>query len=220
MSPQSPRIHDSQQGRERLVRREVLQLVLHLPFDHHDLAVPVSQALDLYLSTLGQGVDALSDGYDLETDPFPLDDENWEIVRMILAPPRGVRFLDDLENPRDAHRYIKNQFERAVELTGGTNGVSGYRFLYRSRLPWKNPRDTVSLVSFSWPLEYLEDHGPGRMRELVLELAALLPFSSGHVGLAFCPTSPFASSFECVDGYTFKSTSEAEALEWWHRFRK
>lgn len=35
------------------------------------------------------------------------------------------------------------------------------------------------------PTAYLEDHGPGRVRELALELAASLPFCSGHAGLSF-----------------------------------
>jgi hypothetical protein len=40
-------------------------------------------------------------------------------------------------------------------------------------------------VSFFLPTEYLEEHGPGRVRELALELAAELPFNSGHAGLAY-----------------------------------
>ncbi|WP_002621442.1 DUF3396 domain-containing protein [Cystobacter fuscus] len=179
------RIDSSQSGQERLLRREVVRLVLHLPFDHHDLALSVRQALDFYLSTIGQGPEVLSEWYDLETEPFPLDDDNWEIIRAVMAPPRGDRFLDDIENPQEAHRYIKNQFERAVELSGGTTGVSGYGFFYRARLPWRDPGNTVSLVSFSWPTEYLEEQGPKRMRELILELAAPLPFCSGHAGLSF-----------------------------------
>jgi hypothetical protein len=88
----------------------VVRLVLHLPFDHHDLAIPVCQALDLYLRTIGQGSEILSEWYDLETEPFPLDDDNWEIIRAVMAPPRGERFLDDMENPQEVHRYIKRKY--------------------------------------------------------------------------------------------------------------
>ena len=35
------------------------------------------------------------------------------------------------------------------------------------------------------PTEYLEEHGPERVRALALELAEPLPFCSGHVGLAW-----------------------------------
>ncbi|HSP79761.1 MAG TPA: type VI immunity family protein, partial [Myxococcaceae bacterium] len=70
-----------------------------------------------------------------------------------------------------------------------------------ARLPWRTRtevEDEVSLVSFSWPVEYLEEHGPGWMRELAMELASLLPFSSGHVGLAFSSISTFDVSLEGI----------------------
>jgi hypothetical protein len=35
------------------------------------------------------------------------------------------------------------------------------------------------------PTEFLEEHGPGRVRELALELASHLPFDTGHAGLFF-----------------------------------
>ncbi|HEX8539571.1 MAG TPA: type VI immunity family protein, partial [Cystobacter sp.] len=54
------------------------------------------------------------------------------------------------------------------------------------RLPWRTPQaDEVSLVSFSWPTEYMEARGSGKMREEIEQLAALLPYASGHAGLAF-----------------------------------
>ncbi|HEX5748329.1 MAG TPA: type VI immunity family protein, partial [Archangium sp.] len=43
----------------------------------------------------------------------------------------------------------------------------------------------TSALSFILPTEYLEAHGPGHVRELALELAAALPFCSGHGGLCF-----------------------------------
>jgi hypothetical protein len=76
-----------------------------------------------------------------------------------------------------------------VDLSGCGTGISGYRFFYWARLPWRTRTRSVdeeaSLVSFSWPTEYLEKHGPGRVRELAMALASLLPFSSGHAGLSF-----------------------------------
>lgn len=155
---------------DRLMKREVVRLVLHLPFDHHDLSDGVSRALEVYLRAVGTGLEVLSDD-DLGYEPYPLDEDGWEQVRATLSPPRGRRFLDDLENPKDLHRYLKNQFERQVQMWGEHSGVSGYGFFYWARLPWRRrseEEDEVSLVSFSWPTEYLEEHGPGRMRELAL----------------------------------------------------
>jgi Protein of unknown function (DUF3396) len=79
-----------------------------------------------------------------------------------------------------------------IHLYGGAEGQ--YRFVYRGRpldkpLPWENAADLVCAVSFWLPTEYLEEHGPGRVRELALELGEPLPFCSGQAGLAFnCET--------------------------------
>ena len=176
-------------GHKVLVQREVIRLVLHLPFDHVDLSASVNQALDQYLSAVGRGPEILSDWCDVEgeDDLFPLDAAGWEFVYSELSPPRGERFLDDV---RDDERYVlrrlKKQFDRSVQLSGGDEGMSGYGFFYQARLPWRIPRtDEVSVVSFSWPTEYLEARGPEAMREEIQRLAALLPYASGHAGLAF-----------------------------------
>ena len=43
----------------------------------------------------------------------------------------------------------------------------------------------TSAVSFSFPTEYLLEHGPAHLRALCLELGRELPFSSGYASLAF-----------------------------------
>ncbi|WP_434385050.1 type VI immunity family protein [Melittangium boletus] len=163
---------------------KVLRLVLHLPFDHADVAAGVNHALDVYLDAIGRGPEGLSDWRDVEgeDDVFPLEGEGWDFIRSMLAPPRGPRFLEDVpEAPFVRHR-VKKQFDRCVELTGG----AGYGFFYWARLPWRTPEpDAMSVVSFSWPTEYLEAHGAGAVRGLIQRLAALLPYASGHAGLAF-----------------------------------
>jgi hypothetical protein len=42
----------------------------------------------------------------------------------------------------------------------------------------------VSLLTATLPIEYLEVHGPGRVRQLALDMASNLLFASGHAGLA------------------------------------
>lgn len=182
------RLYSSQSGQQRLVRREVVRLCLYLPFDHHELANGVRRSLDAYLHAAGEGPEVLSEWWHAEGEAFPLDEYGWEQLRAQLSPPRKGRwFLEDLEDERDIHRYLKRQCERSVSLTGGDSGISGYGFFYQSRLPWRTRtrvEEELSLVSFSWPTEYLAEHGPGRVRELAMELASLLPFSTGHAGLA------------------------------------
>jgi hypothetical protein len=186
--------------------REVVRLVLHLPFDHHDLAVRVSRALDVYLRAVGTGPKIFSE-YDLGYEPNSMREDAWERIRMALSPPCGERFLDDVTDEALVHCYVKDQFERWVELLGGDSGLSGYGFFYRARLPLRRPAqlmDEVSMVSFSWPTEYLEEHGPGGLRELAMELASLLPFSSGHAGLAFYSSNHCGASLKGIREEAFR----------------
>jgi len=54
------------------------------------------------------------------------------------------------------------------------------------RIAFYMPHDHHDLAAgVSRALEYLEEHGPGRVRELVMDMAAPLRFSTGHAGLAF-----------------------------------
>ena len=62
-----------------------------------------------------------------------------------------------------------------------------YRFVYQGRpidapLPWDNEADLVCAVSFWLPTEFLEEHGPGRVRELAMELAEPPPLLLGPCG--------------------------------------
>ncbi|MFL5344848.1 MAG: DUF3396 domain-containing protein, partial [Hyalangium sp.] len=64
-----------------------------------------------------------------------------------------------------------------------------YRFEYwgknlESRHGWDKAH-AVCAAMFWLPTEFLEEHGPGRVRELAMELAAPLPLCSGHGGLTF-----------------------------------
>jgi hypothetical protein len=208
MTERYPRIrrYSSQQEGDRLVQREVVRLILHLPFNHHALGALVNRALDVYLKALSTGPETFSDYY-LGYEEYPLGEHGWERVRAALSPPCGERFLDDNKDDPYSRQKVKDGFDRTVELLSDDTGVSGYGFFYWARLPWRQrirSQDTVSLVSFSWPTEYLEEHGPGRVRELAMELAALLPFSSGHAGLAFYSPNPFGASMEGIHEEAFR----------------
>jgi Protein of unknown function (DUF3396) len=201
MTRNYPRVrrHSSLPDGDRLWMREVFRLVLHLPYDHYDVAKQVSRAFEVYLSAVGNGPEVFSE-YNLGYEPDSLHEAAWARIRATLSPPTGRRFLEDLGR-EDVHLYEKRQFERMVELSGCDKDVSGYGFFYLSRLPLRtrtHVEDEVSLVSFSWPTEYLEEHGSGQMRELAMELAALLPFSSGHAGLAFYSPNTLCASMKGI----------------------
>ncbi|WP_164019907.1 type VI immunity family protein [Pyxidicoccus trucidator] len=191
MSEHFPRIrlHASETHGAELRAREVVRLVFYLPHDHHDLAPQVSRALDLYVEAVGAGPDILSHGEDLDGARFQLGPDRWDYVRSQLRPFDGYRFIDELAS-EDATPFLRTQLKMQAEtsllLTGLAPQPNGFSFSYRARLPWRTPpAGSVSVLSATLPTEYLEEHGPGRVRELAVGLASLLSFSTGHAGLAF-----------------------------------
>jgi hypothetical protein len=163
MSENYPRIrrysiHET--GRSLLIR-ECVSITLYVRRAHKDISRAVMHALDVYRRAVGPR--ALGLYGDDEGDWQELDDKGWEFIRQRFLDPLGAR----------------------VELTGASDDLSGYEFVYYGRRDEDINRGWASLVTFFLPTEYLEEQGPGRIRELALELAAGLPFTSGHAGLSF-----------------------------------
>ncbi|MBN1205542.1 MAG: DUF3396 domain-containing protein [Myxococcaceae bacterium] len=164
MSEHYPRIR-VRSTHDILLIREALSFTFYMRHPHAEVTQSVQHTLDAYRraiapSTLGQYV--AQDGY-----WWPIDEDGW--------------------------KYIQGQFSSSkfawVHLEGEEGHERSYHFDYMGKqlgasLFAQYP-EVVSAVSFWLPTEYLEEHGPGRVRELAIELAALLPFCSGHVGLAF-----------------------------------
>jgi hypothetical protein len=187
MSEHYPRIrhHDSESG--ELLIREVVRLVFYLPHDHHDLWSQVSRALDIYTRATGAGPDILSHAADWDYE-LPLDASTWEYVHNMLRPATSYRYLDDPQSEDNAQflwLQEKHHCETFVHVYGRVPEPNGYSFNYRARLPLRTHLEgSVSVLRATLPTEYLEAHGPGRVRELALELASVLPLSTGHAGLA------------------------------------
>ncbi len=88
--------------------------------------------------------------------------------------------MEQLRHPRCANVHLADSVTNEI----ATRSITAAGTL--EPLPWESDgSQLVSVVSFSLPTEYLVQHGPGRVRELALELAAPLPFCSGHAGLSF-----------------------------------
>jgi hypothetical protein len=121
--------------------------------------------LEVFLRTVGQA--SLGWYVDMEGDMQRLDEESWKHLRRALLETRSP----------------------IIQLREHPGGVGEYAFEYYGK--WlEDPRrgpllEAVSAVCFWLSTEFLEAHGPERVRELAFELAALLPFSSGHAGLSF-----------------------------------
>ncbi|WP_395850922.1 DUF3396 domain-containing protein [Cystobacter fuscus] len=163
MSEHYPRIrryslHDTARY---LIVRECVSISFYVRRAHAELSRAVMHALEVYLRAVGPR--ALGLYGDDEGDWQELDDKGWEFIRQQFLNPLGAR----------------------VALTGESDDLAGYEFVYDGRRVEDIDLGGSSLVTFFLPTEYLEEQGPGRVRELALELAAVLPFASGHAGLSF-----------------------------------
>lgn len=190
MDERYPRIRRSEptpQG-ERVLLREAVRIVFYLPHEHVELAEGVGHALDVYLHVVGQGPETLCYWEDTEGegDRFPLDESSWRLIRNRLRPTTSYRFLDELgEETELFRRRTKKGFEACIILTGGVTTSNAYSFQYTARLPWRSlPEDSVSVLSATLPTEFLEEHGPERVRKLAMEMASHLRFATGHAGLS------------------------------------
>jgi hypothetical protein len=151
-----------------LVARDGVILSFFMRRSHEEIAPAVWRALQAYLRAIppqSLGWYGSDDG-----DTLPLDDKGWEHIRKtILERPGGVEWLVDLH-------------EDCSEL-------GGYHFEYDGRkldAPlFSRDEGATSGVAFSFPTEYLLEHGPAHLRALALKIARELPFSFGYASLAF-----------------------------------
>jgi len=163
MKAHYPRIRDRTRYGHSI--HEGLSLCFYMRPPHEEVAPSVLRSLEAYLRAVG--TQALGLYADEEGDWRELDDAGWAFTRRELLERRWP----------------------IIQLVDASDTEERYGFEYYGRAvhhPTFGPQpDSVRAVRFWLPTEYLEAHGPGRVRELALELGALLPLSSGHVGLAF-----------------------------------
>jgi hypothetical protein len=164
MSEHYPKIRIRAESGHPLLR-EGLSLCFYLHRPHDEVKQAVMHALNTYLRAVGP--QALSSYVDEEGYHQELDEAGWELTR----------------------RQLLGDCWSVIRLRDTVASGNQYRFDYYGR-PTEDPSQSfgpnaVCAVSFWLPTEYLEANGPGHVRELALELAAPLPFCSGHAGLSF-----------------------------------
>ncbi|HZH74507.1 MAG TPA: DUF3396 domain-containing protein [Archangium sp.] len=164
MSTHYPKIRVLAQNGYPLVR-DGLSFTFYMRHPHHEVAPAVLRSLDAYCAAVGS--DSLGVYWDHEGFAQDLDSVAWAQFRHEMFAGNWVIF----------------------HLGSGEQDSMACEFRYHGR--WYDAAslaidpEAVSVVSFWLPTEYLEQHGPGRVRELALELAAPLPFCSGQGGLNF-----------------------------------
>jgi hypothetical protein len=163
MSEHYPRIR-IQARNGTIIVREGLRLTFYMPPPHQRVVQDVMRALDAYLRNVGPN--ALGMYADDEGEWRELDDQGWSLMRRKLVEKSHPRLI--LEAP---------------DISGD------YAFLYRGQdlevISRMNEPDAMCEATFWLSTEFLEEHGPERVRALAIELALLLPLCSGACGLAF-----------------------------------
>jgi hypothetical protein len=166
-----------------LLFRDGLSLTFFMRRSHKEVAQQVKAALDIYLRTVGPT--ALGWYLDEEGEAQHLDETGWATIRRGLSDPSWA-----VIRLRDATAECR------------------YRFEYYGK-PLEEPSvadapGAVCMVDFWLPTEYLEEHGPTRVRELALELAEPLPFCTGHAGLSFNGELDLMGAMRQVASYCFR----------------
>lgn len=151
-----------------LVARDGVILCFFMRRSHAEVASAVWRALQAYRRAIPP--QALGWYGSPEGDFLPLDDKSWEHIRQkMLERSWGI--------------------EWHVELAEDPGEAGGYQFEYDGRKlddpTFSRDEHATSGVAFSFPTEYLLEHGPSHLRALALELARELPFSFGYASLAF-----------------------------------
>lgn len=163
MSGHYPRIRIKARNGTTIVR-EGLSLTFYMRPPHQGAVQHVASALDAYLRRVGP--DALGMYADDEGEWRDLDEQGWSVVRRELVEKSCPRLI--LEAPNTSGDYAFLYQGRDLEVISRMNGP-----------------DAMCEATFWLSTEFLEEHGPSRVRELAIELASLLPLSSGSCGLAF-----------------------------------
>jgi len=168
MTEHYPRIrfHQEFYGENFLRVRDSISICFYMKRPHVDVIRGVLRSLDVYHQAINPRKLGWFVGYD--GDWHELDEAHQQTIRTTLLGSQG------------GYCFFSQEPDH----------VTGYEFCYRglrrSEVP-EVPQDQENICAvFFWlSTEYLEAHGPAHVRALTLELAAGLPFNSGHAGLSF-----------------------------------
>ncbi|RKH43379.1 DUF3396 domain-containing protein [Corallococcus sp. AB050B] len=150
--------------RNRAVTQVNVSICFYLPKPTADVAQAISLSLQRFVDAIG--IHALNYYFGEDGEPRELDDAAWATIRTKLHHPvaPSVILFTDAPYPE------KIEFEY--------RGKDIHAAIHR-----RDP-GPVCAVRFIVPLSWMNTHGPDGVRKLALALAAPLPFSSGHAGLA------------------------------------
>jgi hypothetical protein len=182
----------------------VFRITFFMPHDHPDIAPGVSHAINSYMDAVGEGPRTITHAHINYSEGAPLTASRWDDVHRVLLDVRRWSYPDDFSE-REQWEIEKRRFDLGLLFTGDFGIRNGYELEYKARIPRRPTpgKPVVSLLTATLPIEYLEEHGPGRVRQLALDMASKLLFASGHAGLAlrlhwWVPRTDAAFRFEAL----------------------
>jgi hypothetical protein len=185
MTARYPRLLEyTDHGRGWVSFRVGLSLCFYTCRPHEEIAPSVMRAMEIYLEAVGPKALIRYCGYEEETQL--LDAAGWEWVRREMSRHREGGFADLRDHASEERYRFRYQ---GSDLEPGPDTLR---------------RGPVNFTIFWLPTEYLEAHGPARVRGLAVTLASELPFDSGHAGLSFNSDRVFGETDIAIKGYCFR----------------
>ncbi|WP_324291331.1 type VI immunity family protein [Corallococcus sp. bb12-1] len=150
-----------------LAARDGVVLSFFIHRDHKEVAPAIWRALETFLHAIPPKT--LNWYVSEEGDMDPLDNKGWEHIRKkMLERIWGLAWIVELsESPSEAGGYQFEYYGKKLDAPVGFYGG-----------------DPATAVSFTFPTEYLLEHGPDHLRALAFKLAWELPFSFGYASFA------------------------------------
>jgi hypothetical protein len=143
---------------------DALLINFYMKVSYRQLSPPAMGCLDILRERIRPY--ALSKYITSDGDLRTLTEERWEQMRQEVLRE---------EKPKTSLRLADERVD-----------AGGFYVDYRGLTlpsPWPFRAHESSVLFLRLPTEYLEERGPGHVRELALELAGHLPFNSGYVNL-------------------------------------
>ncbi|NOK20331.1 type VI immunity family protein [Corallococcus carmarthensis] len=163
MNPVYPIIRLRGRG-EWLAGRDGVVLAFFIHRDHSEVGPAVWRSIQAYRHAIPPG--SLNWYTSADGDMVPLDDEGWEHNRHVVIERIGGG-------------------SRTVELRESPSETGNYQVEYYGRRLDSPIHDApATTLSFTFPTEYLLEHGAVQLRALAMELARELPFNFGYASFA------------------------------------
>ncbi|RKH47126.1 type VI immunity family protein [Corallococcus sicarius] len=150
-----------------LAARDGVVISFFIHHDHEEVTPAIWRALQLYLQAIPPKT--LNWYVSDDGDMVEFDDKGYEHHRklMLECPWKGASRIELSESPSESGGYQFEYYGRRI-----------------SEPSWPYPNDPATAVAFTFPTEYLLEHGPDHLRALAFKLAWELPFSFGYASLA------------------------------------